>query len=164
MNMILQIIHQGILKSARTIAHIGQWAFMGIVLAYSLGTPSLLQAKPTMGSMTKDQAVKLGEEFGIIVGEVDEEIRDFLRLERAEGVVVFEVIGGKPAALAGIKPQALIKEINSVEVTTLEDFGRALQAAMTTENFSLATYEVADPDDQGISGGINFHFVRIEKS
>ena len=43
--------------------------------------------------MTKEQAVKLGEEFGIVVGEVDEEIRDFLGLEQAKGVVVFEVIG-----------------------------------------------------------------------
>jgi hypothetical protein len=36
--------------------------------------------------------------------------------------------------------------------------------ALPTENFSIATYEPADPDDQGVSGGINFHFVRIEKS
>lgn len=164
MNVILQTIQYGIHQSARTITQIGQWAIVGIVLAYSLGTPFLLQAKITLNSMTKEQAVKLGEDFGIIVGEVDEEIREFLGLERAEGVVVFEVIGGKPAALAGIKPRALIKEINSVEVSTLEDFGRALEAAMTTENFSLVTYEPADATDQGITGGINFHFVRIEKS
>ena len=164
MNVILQTIQYGMHQSARTLAHIGQWTIFGVVLAYSLGTPSFLQAKPTLDSMTKEQAVKLGEEFGIIVGEVDEEIRDFLGLERAEGVVVFEVIGGKPAALAGINPRALIKEINSVEINTLKDFGLALQKALPTENFSLATYEPADPNNQGISGGINFHFVRIEKS
>jgi membrane-associated protease RseP (regulator of RpoE activity) len=164
MNVILQTIQYGIHQSARTLSHIGQWTIIGVVLAYSLGTPSFLQAKPTLDSMTKEQAVKLGEEFGIIVGEVDEEIRDFLGLERAEGVVVFEVIGGKPAALAGINPRALIKEINSVEINTLKDFGLALQKALPTENFSLATYEPADPNNQGISGGINFHFVRIEKS
>ena len=164
MNVIFQGMHQKFFQYSRTIVHIGQWAFVGIVLAYSLGTPFLLQAKITLNSMTKEQAVKLGEDFGIIVGEVDEEIREFLGLERAEGVVVFEVIGGKPAALAGIKPRALIKEIDSIEISTLEDFGRALEAAMTTENFSLVTYEPADAADQGISGGINFHFVRIEKS
>ena len=76
---------------------------------------------------------------------------------------MFEVIGGKPAALAGIKPRALIKEINSVEIRTLKDFGLALQAALPKENFTVATYEPADPNDQGISGGINFHFVRVEK-
>ncbi len=164
MKMLLQTVYQAIFQSARTITHMGQWAIVGLILAYSLGTPFLLQAKPTLNSMTKEQAVKLGEDFGIIVGEVDEEIREFLGLERAEGVVVFEIIGGKPAALAGIKPRALIKEVNSVEVSTLEDFGRALEAAMTTENFSLVTYEPADATDQGITGGINFHFVRIEKS
>ncbi|WNM60025.1 PDZ domain-containing protein [Candidatus Nitrospira allomarina] len=156
MNMIRPIIQHRVHQVARVIA--------SMILAFSLGTPSLLLAEPAVQAMTKEKAIKLGEDFGIIVGEVDEEIRDFLGLERAKGVVVFEVIGGKPAALAGIKPRALIKEINSVEVTTLEDFGLALQNALPTENFSVATYEPSDPDNQGISGGINFHFVRVEKS
>jgi membrane-associated protease RseP (regulator of RpoE activity) len=165
MNRILQTIQHGIHQLARILAHIGQGAIVSLVLALPVGSfPSLLHAEPGPQAMTKEQAVKLGENFGIIVGEVDEEIREFLGLEQAMGVVVFEVIGGKPAALAGIKPRALIKEINSVEVTTLEDFGLALQEALPTENFSVATYEPADPDNQGISGGINFHFVRIEKS
>jgi membrane-associated protease RseP (regulator of RpoE activity) len=167
MNRIRQTIQHGqhgIHQFSRILAHIGQGAIVSMVLTLPVGSPSLLHAEPTVHAMTKEQAVKLGEDFGIIVGEVDEEIREFLGLEQAKGVVVFEVIGGKPAALAGIKSRALIKEINSVEVTTLEDFGLALQDALPTENFSVATYEPADPDNQGISGGINFHFVRIEKS
>lgn len=164
MNRIRQTIQHGIHQFARILAYIGQGAIVNMVLALPVGSPSLLHAEPAPQAMTKEQAVKLGENFGIIVGEVDEEIREFLGLEQAKGVVVFEVIGGKPAALAGIKSRALIKEINSVEVTTLEDFGLALQEALSTENFSVATYEPADPDNQGISGGINFHFVRIEKS
>ena len=35
----------------------------------------------------------LGEEFGIIVGQVDEEIQQELKMQRPEGVAVFEVIG-----------------------------------------------------------------------
>jgi membrane-associated protease RseP (regulator of RpoE activity) len=164
MNMTCQTIQNGIHHFSQALAHIGQGAIVSMALAFSMGNSTLLHAGPTPHAMTKEQAVKLGEDFGIIIGEVDEEIREFLGLERAQGVVVFEVIGGKPAALAGIKPRALIKEINSVEVTTLEDFGLALQEALPTENFSVATYEPADSDNQGISGGINFHFVRIEKS
>ncbi|GJL61215.1 MAG: hypothetical protein NPIRA03_40720 [Nitrospirales bacterium] len=164
MNMIRPTIQHRVHQLAGMMAHIGLAAIASMVLAFSLGTPYLIHAESASPAMTKEQAIKLGEDFGIIVGEVDEEIRDFLGLERAKGVVVFEVIGGKPAALAGIKPRALIKEINSVEVTTLEDFGLALQDALPTENFSVATYEPSDPDNQGISGGINFHFVRIEKS
>jgi membrane-associated protease RseP (regulator of RpoE activity) len=164
MNMIRPTIQHRVHQLASMIAPIGQGVIASMILAFALGTPSLLLAEPAVQAMTKEQAIKLGEDFGIIVGEVDEEIRDFLGLERAKGVVVFEVIGGKPAALAGIKPRALIKEINSVEVTTLEDFGLALQDALPTENFSVATYEPSDPDNQGISGGINFHFVRVEKS
>jgi membrane-associated protease RseP (regulator of RpoE activity) len=135
-------------------------SFMMIVL---LGFPQFLQAESNTEPVTEEEALRLGEEFGIIVGEVDEEIQEFLGLERPEGVVVFEVIGGKPADLAGIKPRALIKEINSVEIRNLEDFGLALREALPKENFTVATYEPADPDDQGISSGINFHFVRVEK-
>ncbi len=154
------VVHQ----SAPLTARMGRWVIVSLLLILFLGPPSLLQADPAQEIMTKEQALQLGEDFGIIVGEVDEEIREFLGLEQAKGVVVFEVIGGKPAALAGIKPRALIKEINSVEVITLKDFGLALQKALPIENFSIATYEPADPDNQGISGGINFHFVRIEKT
>lgn len=164
MSTICQTIQHGMHQFVRAISHMGQGGMVSMALIFSLIIPHLLHAEPASQAMTKEQAVKLGEDFGIIVGEVDEEIREFLGLEQAKGVVVFEVIGGKPAALAGIKPRALIKEINSVEVTTLEDFGRALQDALPTENFSVATYEPADPDNQGISGGINFHFVRVEKS
>lgn len=134
------------------------------LLTLIAGYPQILRGESMNGAMTEEEALRLGEEFGLIVGQVDEEIRDFLGLEQTEGVVVFEVIGGKPAALAGIKPRALIKEVNSVDIKTLEDFGRALKAALPIDNFTVATYEPADPNNQGISGGINFHFVRIEKS
>ncbi|MFQ5991993.1 MAG: hypothetical protein ACE5NA_06105 [Nitrospiraceae bacterium] len=113
--------------------------------------------------MLAEEALSLGEEFGVVVGEVDEETREILGLQRAEGVVVYEVIGGRPADLAGIKVKAIIKEIDKVEIRTLEDFGRALKTALQTDNFTVATYEPADPENQGLAGGINFHFVRVEK-
>ena len=113
--------------------------------------------------MTEAEAVRLGEEFGIVVGPVDEEIQKELKMQKPEGVVVFEVIGGTPAELAGIKVRAVIKEIDKVEVRNLLDFGRALKRAMPTENFTVGTYEPADPEVQGVGGLINFHFVRIVK-
>jgi hypothetical protein len=113
--------------------------------------------------MTEAEAIRLGEEFGIIVGLVDEEIQKELKMQKPEGVVVFEVIGGTPAELAGIKVRAVIKEIDKVEVRNLLDFGRALKKAMPTENFTVGTYEPADPEFQGVGGLINFHFVRIVK-
>lgn len=138
-------------------------ALMSFFMILMLGIPQFLQAESKADPISEAEALQLGKEFGIIVGEVDEEIREFLGLERPEGVVVFEVIGGKPADLAGIKPRALIKEINSVEIRNLKEFGLALREALPTENFTVATYEPADPNNQGISGGINFHFVRVEK-
>lgn len=115
------------------------------------------------GEMTKEEALRLGEEFGIIVGEVDEEIQKELGLTRPQGVVIFEVIGGTPAELSGIKVAAIVKEIDKVEVRNLYDFGRALKQAMGQCGFTVGTYEPADPDNQGVAGVINFHLVRCLK-
>jgi len=115
------------------------------------------------GKMTDDDAVRLGEEFGIIVGPVDEEIKQELKMQKAEGVVVFEVIGGTQADLAGIKVRAVIKEIDKVEVRNLKDFGRALKLAMPTCNFTVGSYEPADPETQGVGGVMNFHFVGCKR-
>jgi serine protease Do len=113
--------------------------------------------------MTEERAFELSEEFGIDVGEVDEDIKEYLGLTQAEGVVVFQVIGGTPADLAGVKAKSIIKEVDGKEIKTLLELGRALELAMPIENFSVATYEPAGIDDQGLGGGLNFHFVRIQK-
>ena len=113
------------------------------------------------GNMTNEKALILAEQFGIDVGEVDVEIQNILGLTKAEGVVVFAVIGGSPAELSGIKVKAVIKEVDKYEIKTLVDLGNALEQVLPTKNFTVATYEPADPDNQGITGGLNFHFVRI---
>ncbi|MFO0773040.1 MAG: PDZ domain-containing protein [Nitrospiraceae bacterium] len=112
--------------------------------------------------MADADSVALGEQFGIAVGSVDEDIRKELGLQKAEGVVVFEVIGGTPAELAGIKVGAVVKEIDKVDVKTMNDFGCALTRAMKTQNFTVGTYEPADPGEP-VGWGVNFHFVRILK-
>ncbi|GJL69732.1 MAG: hypothetical protein NPIRA06_23670 [Nitrospirales bacterium] len=111
--------------------------------------------------MTEEKALILAEQFGIDVGEVDEEIKEILGLTKAEGVVVYAVIGGSPAELSGIKVKAIIKEVDKYEIQTLVDLGMALEQALPTKNFTVATYEPADPENQGVTGGLNFHFVRI---
>lgn len=125
--------------------------------------PAPLYAAATDDQMTEAEAARLGEEFGIVVGPVDEEVQKELKMQKPEGVVVFEVIGGTPADLAGIKVRAVIKEIDKVEVRNMADFGRALKRAIPTGNFTVGTYEPADPEVQGVGGLINFHFVRIVK-
>lgn len=115
------------------------------------------------GGMTEEEAVALGEQFGIVIGPVDEEIQKELKMQKPEGVVVFEVIGGTPADLAGIKVRAVIKEIDKEEVRTMKDFGRALKRAMPTCNFTVGTYEPADPETQGVGGVLNFHFVGCKR-
>lgn len=130
----------------------------GVVGWFSLSVPESVAEE-----MTEDRAYALAEEFGLDVGEVDEEIKEVLGLTKAEGVVVFGVIGSSPADRAGIKVKAVIKEVDGKDIRTMLDLGKALEKAMPTQNFSVATFEPAGIDDQGVGGGLNFHFVRVEK-
>ncbi len=119
------------------------------------------KAEPTK-EMTKEEAVRLGEEFGLIVDEVDEGIRKELGLQRKGGVAVLEVIGGTMAEAAGIKVRSVIKEIDKKEINGLIDFGKALKRAMDQCNFTVGTYEPADPTDP-VGWGVNFHFVGCKR-
>ncbi|MYF24120.1 MAG: PDZ domain-containing protein [Nitrospira sp. SB0678_bin_10] len=139
-----------------------RWTLGAVLMMCASGLlwgPSLSFAE----EMTEDRAYALAEEFGLDVGEVDEEIKEVLGLTKAEGVVVFGVIGSSPADRAGIKVKAVIKEVDGKDIRTMLDLGKALEKAMPTQNFSVATFEPAGIDDQGVGGGLNFHFVRVEK-
>jgi len=134
-----------------------------LIMSGAVGVSAIAHGPLQNGKMTEEKALALAEEFGVEVGEVDEELRAYLGLTRAEGVVVFSIIGGSPADLAGIKVKAIIKEVDKYEIRTLLDLGRALEVSLPQQNFTVATYEPANPEDQGISAGLNFHFVRVLK-
>lgn len=138
---------------------IGRSVILAICISGVTWAPVLSSAE----EMTEDRAYALAEEFGLDVGEVDEEIKEVLGLTKAEGVVVFGVIGSSPADRAGIKVKAVIKEVDGKDIRNMLDLGKALEKAMPTQNFSVATFEPAGIDDQGVGGGLNFHFVRVEK-
>jgi hypothetical protein len=125
------------------------------------GTPAISGAADA-GAMTEDEAVRLGEEFGVMVGSVDEDIRKELKLQEAKGVAVFEVIGNSRADYAGIKVRSVIKEIDKTEIRNMTDFGIAIKKAMKECNFTLGTYEPADPGDP-VGWGVNFHFVGCKR-
>jgi hypothetical protein len=112
--------------------------------------------------MTVEEASRLGEEFGVIVGDVDDDIKKELKLERAQGVAVFEVIGSSRADYAGIKVRSVIKEIDKTEIRNMIDFGRAMKRGMKECNFTVGTYESADPGDP-VGWGVNFHFVGCKR-
>jgi S1-C subfamily serine protease len=134
--------------------------FLFCSLYIGLGMTSIsVLAESSSGQMTEEKALTLAEQFGVDVGEVDEELKEILGLTKAEGVVVFAVIGGSPAELSGIKVKAVIKEVDTFEIRTLLDLGRALEKTLQTQNFTVATYEPMT--GVGVTGGLNFHFVRV---
>ena len=136
-------------------------------LVVLLGDPifvdvAVLQAAEQSDAMTEDEASKLGEEFGIVVGAVDEDIQKELKLQQPQGVAVFEVIGNSRADYAGIKVRSVIKEVDKQEIQNMADFGRAIRKAMKECNFTVGTYEPADPGDP-VGWGVNFHFVGCKR-
>ncbi len=139
----------------------GGWA---VCLAIGLLAVGMAFAQDAMqnGAMTEEEASKLGEEFGIVVGAVDEEIQKELKLQKPQGVAVFEVIGNSRADYAGIKVRSVIKEIDKQEIRNMTDFGRAIRKAMKQCNFTVGTYEPADPGDP-VGWGVNFHFVGCKR-
>lgn len=135
----------------------------GLLLGLLAATvPGQAADNGTADAMTVDEAVKLGEEFGVVVGDVDEEIQKELKLQRPQGVAVFEVIGNSRADYAGIKVRSVIKEIDKHEVKNMLDFGRHIKKAMNECNFTVGTYEPADPGDP-VGWGVNFHFVGCKR-
>lgn len=132
---------------------------LGLFLFAAAG---VVQAEAQSGGMTEEEAARLGEEFGIVVGAVDEDIQKELKLERPQGVAVFEVIGNSRADFAGIKVRSVIKEIDKREIRTMADFGSAIKKAMKECNFTVGTYEPADPGDP-VGWGVNFHFVGCKR-
>ena len=137
---------------------------VGILLSCLLNCvgPESALATTDNGSMTEEEASSLGEEFGIVVGPVDEEIQKELKLQQPQGVAVFEVIGNSRADNAGIKVRSVIKEIDKQEIRNMADFGRALKKAITGCNFTVGTYEPAEPGEP-VSWGVNFHFVGCKR-
>lgn len=134
-------------------------AMLGLFLFAAVGG---VQAVAQSDGMTEEEAARLGEEFGIVVGAVDEDIQKELKLERPQGVAVFEVIGNSRADYAGIKVRSVIKEIDKREIRTMADFGSAIKKAMKECNFTVGTYEPADPGDP-VGWGVNFHFVGCKR-
>jgi hypothetical protein len=131
---------------------------VGLLLAAS----GVAQGTGEANGMTEEEAARLGEEFGIVVGAVDEETQKELKLQRPQGVAVFEVIGNSRADYAGIKVRSVIKEIDKHEIRNMIDFGQAIKKAMKECNFTVGTYEAADPGDP-VGWGVNFHFVGCKR-
>lgn len=153
-----RVIHNRALSCGRALCVYGA----ALLLAATALSTSIAAGSSSNGDMTVEEAIQLGEEFGIAVGEVDEAVQKELKLQRPEGVAVFEVIGNSRADYAGIKVRSVIKEIDKKEVRNLIDFGKAVKVAMKECNFTVGTYEPADPGDP-VGWGVNFHFVGCKR-
>ena len=65
--------------------------------------------------------------IGISYGPITEEIAEYLKLPKAEGVMIMEVIQGSAASKAGLQPWDIIRKIEDQEIKTVDDVLKVTQ-------------------------------------
>lgn len=84
-----------------------------------------------------ETTTKSSQKSGLTVQELTPEIAKQLEFEDEQGVVVSDVESGSPAAEAGLRRGDLIKEVNREQVTSLDEYKKAMDAVGEDENFLL---------------------------
>ncbi|GIX46995.1 MAG: hypothetical protein KatS3mg131_1206 [Candidatus Tectimicrobiota bacterium] len=90
-----------------------------------------LELTVTIGELPEEMAAAPAEEellerLGFAVQDLTPEMAERFGYEEAEGVIVSEVEPGSPAAMAGLRPGMLIREVNRTPVRNTEAFLQAL--------------------------------------
>jgi serine protease Do len=78
--------------------------------------------------------ITLGEELGLTVQELKNDIASELDLPNIQAVVVTDVEEGGPADEGGLSRGDLLLEVNRQQVTTLQDFAVALGGTAATKS------------------------------
>ena len=105
-----------------------------VMLTIVLGEqPTDIAAASEPGSTPAEAA----ERFGLTVQELTPELRNQLRLNTVDGVMVSSVDEAGPAARAGIRPGDVITEANREPVKSTRDFSRILGQMRRGQNLLL---------------------------
>ena len=94
----------------------------------------------TIGSKEESELADtsdLGEEFGLTVRTIDEEMADEHKITEGEGVVVVEVEPDSPADRAGIGAGMVILEVNRIEVANVGEFNEAIKESAKSKKVLL---------------------------
>lgn len=113
--------------------------------------------KVTIGSLEDSDHIlgvsQIAGKLGLQVEELTEETASRYGYEGEKGVIVTEVTEGSPAAVAGIEPNMLIASVNRKDVSSVEEFNKALEetaetrkAILLVRNKRFAQYVVLNLD------------------
>ena len=95
--------------------------------------------KVQLGTMPLNQQAALSpmeqkSPWGLTVQEITPDLASHLGLNPDEkGVVISDVKSGSPAADAGLRPGDIIKEVDRKEITSLDDYNKAIKKADRNE-------------------------------
>jgi serine protease Do len=88
-------------------------------------------------AVTAEDKTNRSEAVGLTVQTLTPELAEHLGAKFGEGVVVRNVQAGSIAARAGIRPGAVILQVDRSPVNTVSDFERAIESARTNEQVLL---------------------------
>ena len=96
----------------------------------------------TIGELSEEAMASAGgegilEQLGFAVQDLTPELAQRFGYEETEGVIVTAVQPESPAAMVGIRPGVLIREVNRVPVRNTEDFMRALAKSKRSKRVLL---------------------------
>lgn len=84
-----------------------------------------------------NEAVEETASLGMTVQELTPELAESLQIGKATGVLITNVEGGSPAAMAGLRRGDLVTEINQESVLDMETFGKLLAQAKNDKRILL---------------------------
>lgn len=95
---------------------------------------------------TQEADEYVDETFGMIVRELTRDIKIMLNLgDDVQGVIVRQVVSGSPAHAARIQPGVIIMSLNSMAITNLEDYQKALEAICQNKPQEVSVFARVGP-------------------
>jgi serine protease Do len=93
---------------------------------------SVMNFKVRVGERKEEKELAWGgisESFGMTVQEMTPDMAEHFGLKGKKGVIITQIEEGSPADDAGLKAQDIILEVNRVNVSSMNDFLKAMTAA-----------------------------------
>ncbi|MBN2543731.1 DegQ family serine endoprotease [bacterium] len=88
---------------------------------------------PEDEEVIKEEKTESAKKLGIVAEKLTETLAEKMGYQDEEGVVIFSVDAGSPAAEAGLKKGDLIKEVNQNTITTVKEYEAAIEEARPGE-------------------------------
>lgn len=108
----------------------------GVYAGYSFAIPSNLVKRIVYEIIEGGGSIERTN-LGIVVLDIDEEVKKHLNLDVDEGVYIDEVLKGSTAQFAGLLPGDIIREINNKEINDFDDIKEVMKFSKVGDELDM---------------------------